>query len=95
VNIVEESKKVWVGKIPLDVPDSLIERVLKTCGPVESWKRSADGKGNLKGFGFCYYEDIKSVYLCYTLLNDYEICGSCLSVKLDEKTMMYMKHWKS
>jgi len=92
---IEESKKAWVGKISLDVPDSLIERVLKVCGPIESWKRSTDGKGNLKGFGFCYYQDIQGVYYCYTLLNDYNICGSCLSIKLDKKTENHLKHWKS
>lgn len=58
VETIEESKKVWVGKISLDIPDNLIERVLKTCGPVESWKRAIDGKGNLKAFGYCYFEDI-------------------------------------
>lgn len=64
VSEVQESKGVWVGKIPTNTTDALIQRILKACGPVESWKRSVDSSNNLKAFGFCYYEDIRSVMLC-------------------------------
>ena len=87
---IEESKKLWIGKLPLNVPDSLIERILKVFGNIDSWKWSTDAKGNCASFGFCAYEDIKSVYLCYTFLNEYEIYGSVVQVKLDPKTLNYL-----
>jgi len=50
--ITEVYKKVYIGKIPMEIKDSLIERLLKACGGVEWWKRAIDSNGNPKSFGY-------------------------------------------
>ncbi|KAJ3308234.1 hypothetical protein HDU76_004058, partial [Blyttiomyces sp. JEL0837] len=59
---------VFIGGIPDGVTDVWIERILRTCGGIKSWKRVTDAQGKPKGFGFCVYETAESVLRCLRIL---------------------------
>ena len=79
---LEEQKKVYVGKIPKGVSDTFMERLLKICGPVASWKRSTDANGEPRGFGFCEYEEVESMLVCLKVMNNLNLFDSRLIVPL-------------
>jgi RNA recognition motif-containing protein len=79
----EESKKVFVGKIPKGVSDDFMERLLRCCGPVTSWKRSTDASGEPKAFGFGEFENIESVFACQKIINNLPLFDGRLQVKAD------------
>ncbi|KAI8381593.1 uncharacterized protein BYT42DRAFT_567103 [Radiomyces spectabilis] len=67
----QESDKLttlFVGAIAAGISDGWIERLLKTCGSLTSWKRVKDQSGNPKGFGFATYEDPESVLRALRIL---------------------------
>lgn len=75
-----ENKKVWVGKIPENVSDTFMLKLLETCGPVLSWKRVTDSKGKLNTFGICEYVSVESMLKCLRLLNNFPLDDSELQV---------------
>ena len=87
--------RVFVSKIPKEMSDALIERILKICGSIESWKRSTNAAGKLQSFGFCHYEDIKSVLLCENYMSDLQLLDSRLKIKLDKKTSQILQAYRS
>ncbi|KAL1920459.1 uncharacterized protein VTP21DRAFT_836 [Calcarisporiella thermophila] len=52
---------LFVGAIPAGISDEFIERMLKACGLLTSWKRVMDQAGNPKGFGFAVFGDADGV----------------------------------
>ncbi|CAG8453572.1 8947_t:CDS:10 [Cetraspora pellucida] len=58
---VEKLTTLFIGGISPGVTDDWMERILKTCGSLKSWKRVKDQSGNPKGFGFAEYLDADSV----------------------------------
>ena len=78
---IEVSKVLFIGKLPDSLADALIQRVLRCCGTIESWKRSTSHDGKLQKFGFCTFEDEKAVILCMEYLNNLELAESTLLVK--------------
>jgi RNA recognition motif-containing protein len=66
---VGEFKKVWVSHIPPGLSDSFMHKLLETCGPVASWKRTIDQNGKAKGFGFCEYTSIECMLKALRVLN--------------------------
>lgn len=61
--ITEVYKKLYIGRIPMDVKDNLIERILKACGGVEYWKRAINAEGVAKSFGYCEFEDVEGAII--------------------------------
>lgn len=78
--ITEVYKKLYIGKIPGDVKDNLIERLLKACGPIDSWKRAIDAGGNPKSFGYVEYDDIEGAVVCFKTLNGLKVGSNNLMV---------------
>ncbi|CAG8498179.1 44435_t:CDS:10 [Gigaspora margarita] len=58
---VEKLTTLFIGGISPGVTDDWMERILKTCGSLKSWKRVKDQSGSPKGFGFAEYLDADSV----------------------------------
>ncbi|CAB5323553.1 unnamed protein product [Rhizophagus irregularis] len=58
---VEKLTTLFIGGISPGVTDDWMEKILKTCGTLKSWKRVKDQSGNPKGFGFAEYADADSV----------------------------------
>ncbi|RIA79856.1 hypothetical protein C1645_793674 [Glomus cerebriforme] len=58
---VERLTTLFIGGISPGVTDDWMEKILKTCGTLKSWKRVKDQSGNPKGFGFAEYADADSV----------------------------------
>lgn len=77
-----ENKKVWVSKIPENVSDTFMLKLLEACGPVISWKRVTDSKGKLNSFGICEYQAVESMLKCLRILNSFHIEDSELQVRL-------------
>ena len=75
-----ESTKVWVSKIPENISDTFMLKLLETCGSVSSWKRLSDINGKPKSFGICEYETVEGVLKCLRVLNDYQLEESILQV---------------
>jgi RNA-binding protein 25 len=64
-----EIKKVWVSHIPPSLSDTFMLKLLETCGPVASWKRTTDQNGRPKGFGFCEFQTVEGMLKALRLLN--------------------------
>jgi hypothetical protein len=64
-----EIKKVWVSHIPPSLSDTFMLKLLETCGPVASWKRTTDQNGRPKGFGFCEFATVEGMLKALRLLN--------------------------
>ncbi|KAJ1562430.1 hypothetical protein HK096_009945 [Nowakowskiella sp. JEL0078] len=59
---------IFVTQISEGVSDDWMQRILSTCGPLRSWKRMTDAQGKPKAFGFCVYEQSRSVLLSLKVL---------------------------
>lgn len=91
---VEENRKLYIGKIPKNVSDDFIERLLRCCGPILSWKRSTDASGEPKAFGFVEFENIESVFACLKIINNLPLMESRLLAKANDKTNQFLNDWK-
>lgn len=69
---------VFVGNISEKIPDTMIKRILDTCGTVINWKR-------VSTFGFCEYDGPIAGARAVRLLNDLEIDSKQLVAKVDAK----------
>jgi hypothetical protein len=57
-----EPVSVYIGKIPSDIDDSFMMKLLLACGHVTKWRRTTDSEtGLLKAFGFCDYSSLDAV----------------------------------
>jgi RNA recognition motif-containing protein len=68
-----ENKKIWVSHIPPNLSDMFMLKLLESCGPVLSWKRTKDENGRPKGFGFCEYTTVEGLLKALRLLNHLQI----------------------
>eukprot|EP01095_Lingulamoeba_sp_RSL-Kostka_P007943 TRINITY_DN2591_c0_g1_i1.p1 TRINITY_DN2591_c0_g1~~TRINITY_DN2591_c0_g1_i1.p1 ORF type:complete len:427 (+),score=160.91 TRINITY_DN2591_c0_g1_i1:39-1319(+) len=70
---------VWVGKISSEVKDELLTNILESCGKITKWRRVA------KMFGFCDFESFSDLLCAIRVLDGFELLGSALKLKVDEK----------
>ncbi|RKP34701.1 hypothetical protein BJ085DRAFT_35558 [Dimargaris cristalligena] len=68
--VVERSTTLYIGSISEGISDNWVERLLVACGPLKSWKRTADQNGNPKGFGFAEYENAESTLRALRVLGN-------------------------
>ena len=91
-----KSTTLYVGKIAPSVDDSVIKALLEACGPVKSWKRVQDpDTKQLKGFGFCEYEEADGVLKALQLLNNLSLDGQELLLKPNTATEKYIEDLKA
>ena len=84
---------MYVGKIPKGISDDFMERLLRSCGSLKTWKRPTDASGEPKAFGFAEYDSIEPIFACLKILNNLPLYESRLIVKADEKTTAFLKDW--
>lgn len=93
----DEPKKLYVGRLPKGASDDYIERLLRLCGDLKSWKRSKDASGDPRAFGFAEFDTLDSVFTALKLLNNAPLTvdstTSRVLVKSDEKTMTFLSGW--
>lgn len=74
-----------------------MERLLKCCGTLKSWKRSKDASGEPKAFGFAEFDSLEAVFAVMKLLNNTAMSAegstSRLLVNTDEKTKNFLTGW--
>ncbi|CAJ0757184.1 23719_t:CDS:10 [Entrophospora sp. SA101] len=106
---VEKLTTLFIGGISAGVIDDWMEKILKTCGTLKSWKRVKDQSGNPKGFGFAEYTDADSVLRALRVLggDDKKDKGVILPaleegatkkkliVKVDENTRKYLDQYEA
>ncbi|KAJ1645745.1 hypothetical protein IWQ61_010281 [Dispira simplex] len=54
---LEIATTLYVGGIAEGITNETMEDLLRACGRIKSWKRTADQYGKPKAFGFCEYFD--------------------------------------
>ncbi|KAJ3034003.1 hypothetical protein HDV00_005580 [Rhizophlyctis rosea] len=86
----EKLLTVFVSKIPDEVKDEAILRLMRVAGEVKLWKRVTILQGRPKGCGFCVYQNMEAVYTADRLFNGTEPIvlqdGKALMVTLDGAT---------
>ncbi|TPX38685.1 hypothetical protein SeMB42_g06597 [Synchytrium endobioticum] len=55
-SFTEKPTIVFIGKIPDGVHDEWIEKLLRTCGPLQKWKRLKDASEDSRPCGFALFE---------------------------------------
>ncbi|CAL8467178.1 g6714 [Coccomyxa elongata] len=91
-----KSTTLYVGKIAPSVDDSVIKALLEACGSMKSWKRVQDpDTKQLKGFGFCEYEEADGVLKALQLLNNLSLDGQELLLKPNTATEKYIEYLKA
>ena len=93
----DEPKKLYVGRLPKGATDDYIERLLRVCGDLKSWKRSRDASGEPRAFGFAEFDSLEAVFTVLKLVNNAAITvdstTSRILVKSDEKTTAFLQGW--
>jgi RNA recognition motif-containing protein len=94
LSFTEEPRKLYIGRLPKGTSDELVERLLRYCGDLKSWKRSKDASGEPKAFGFAEFDNLEAVFAVLKLLNNAALTvdgvTSRLLVKADEKTTSFL-----
>jgi len=88
---------VYVGRIPPDVEDEFMRRLLSNCGAVSKWTRITDPEtGQLKSFGFCEYAAPQSALRALRLIKDIEIdVDKKLLLNVDQKTKKILDEYEA
>jgi len=59
-----------------------------------AWKRVTDANGEPKSFGICEFEDPESLLRCWRLLNNMNLLGSQLMIRIDLKSEDFIEEWR-
>jgi RNA recognition motif-containing protein len=93
--LIDKKTTVFVDKISPALEDDFVQRLLRTCGPFEAWRRLKDDKTKIwKPFGFCEYASVESAMLALQIINGMKLEGSALELKSDTKSKQFMEDYK-
>lgn len=90
---IQDINKVFISKIPKGVSDEFMERIIKSCGQLNSWKRITDSQGELKTFGYAEMKTWEGVFGVFKILSSYEVFENKLTVKVDTKAEALIDDW--
>eukprot|EP00604_Paraphysomonas_vestita_P003914 CAMPEP_0174819048 /NCGR_PEP_ID=MMETSP1107-20130205/2052_1 /TAXON_ID=36770 /ORGANISM="Paraphysomonas vestita, Strain GFlagA" /LENGTH=879 /DNA_ID=CAMNT_0016031837 /DNA_START=26 /DNA_END=2665 /DNA_ORIENTATION=+ len=77
---------LYIGKIPSELDNDFLLKLLETCGKVQKWNRPEDlNARTLKPFGFVTYAQGTSALRCKNVLDGLSICGGTLQIKSGTK----------
>jgi len=79
---------VFVGKLPPDLTDDFLKRVLEQCGTVSKWSRIS------KTFGFCEYVQPEAASRALRILKDLKIKDKVLLIKVDDKAKKKLQEYE-
>ena len=71
----------------------MLERLLKACGPLISWKRSTANPDRPQSFGLAEFDCIESVFAAVKTMNNLKLYQNTILVKADQKTQSYFEDW--
>jgi RNA-binding protein 25 len=77
-------KSVFISKIPQKVSNPLLERLLKACGSLLSWKRSISDPSKPQSFGVAEFDSVESVYACLKAMNNMRLFDNTIMVKANK-----------
>jgi RNA-binding protein 25 len=81
--------RAYVGRIPLDVDNEFLKRLLSVCGPVREWNRIRDpNTGRDKAFGYAEFVSPDSLSRALRVLNGFTLFDSDLLLKCDSQTQI-------
>ena len=61
----------------------MLEKLLKACGTLVSWKRSVADPTKPQSFGIAEFDRLESVYACLKTLHNLKLFGGQIQVKAD------------
>ena len=97
LSFTDEPRKLYIGRIPKGATDDYMEKLLRCCGDLKSWKRSRDASGDPKAFGFAEFDNLEAVFAVLKFLNNTCITAdgttSRILVKCDEKATQFLTGW--
>ncbi|KAL6753315.1 hypothetical protein V8C86DRAFT_2729161 [Haematococcus lacustris] len=76
---------VFVGNLPFDVSEEMLQEVFAAVGPIKSIRFPRDPAGKPKGFGFCEFYDPFAAESAVRNLNGHEVSGRQLRVSYAEE----------
>ncbi|KAF4696701.1 hypothetical protein FOZ62_027829 [Perkinsus olseni] len=84
--IKKETCRAYVGRLCVDISDSVVRKLLDQCGTVVNWSRQVDpSTGKALNFGYCEFADAGGVWRAIELLDGRELGGKSILVKCDER----------
>eukprot|EP01155_Anaeramoeba_flamelloides_P050135 Anaeramoba_flamelloidesc41867_g1_i1.p1 GENE.c41867_g1_i1~~c41867_g1_i1.p1 ORF type:complete len:179 (-),score=49.13 c41867_g1_i1:762-1298(-) len=88
----ENITTIYVGKIPLNVDDTLLKTVLNLCGSILNWKRVVDPiTQQPKSFGYCDFFEAESALAAILIIPECPIQGNKLVLTADSKNKELIK----
>ncbi|OII73356.1 RNA-binding domain-containing protein [Cryptosporidium ubiquitum] len=95
-NVVPEMTTVYVGRIPTQVTNTHIRKLLGECGTILRWSRQEDPTTKkLSSFGLCEFDSPEGVINAVNVLNGVKISGGQLLVKYQHGIDKEMAKWQS
>ena len=94
LSFTDEPRKLYIGRLPKGATDDYMERLLRACGELKSWKRSRDASGDPKAFGYAEFDNLEAVFIVLKFLNNATLTAdgvtSRILVKADEKATSFL-----
>ncbi|KAH8741194.1 RNA-binding domain protein [Cryptosporidium ryanae] len=95
-SVIPGMTTVYVGKIPQELSDSNIRKLLSECGNIMRWNRSIDPiTKKLSSFGLCEFDSPVGVINAVNVLNGVKILGNQLLVKYQHGIDKEMSKWQN
>ncbi|KAH8582253.1 RNA-binding domain [Cryptosporidium sp. chipmunk genotype I] len=96
LNAVPGMTTVYVGRIPAQVTNTHIRKLLSECGTILRWSRQEDPTTKkLSSFGLCEFDSPEGVINAVNVLNGVKISGGQLLVKYQHGIDKEMAKWQS
>ncbi|KAJ1612061.1 RRM domain-containing protein [Cryptosporidium canis] len=95
-NVLPGMTTVYVGRIPYQVSNAHIRKLLSECGTILRWSRQEDPiTKRLSSFGLCEFDSPEGVINAVNILNGLKISGGVLLVKYQHGIDKEMARWQS
>lgn len=95
-SVVPEMTTVYVGRIPPQVTNAHIRKLLGVCGTILRWSRQEDPiTRRLSSFGLCEFDSPEGVINAVNVLNGVKISGESLLVRYQHGIDKEMAKWQS
>ncbi|KAJ1606263.1 RRM domain-containing protein [Cryptosporidium canis] len=95
-NVLPGMTTVYVGRIPYQVTNAHIRKLLSECGTILRWSRQEDPiTKRLSSFGLCEFDSPEGVINAVNVLNGLKISGGVLLVKYQHGIDKEMARWQS
>ena len=80
-----EGLKVFIKNIDETLADSLLESVLAEFGPLKSFRRTRNEKGEPVSFAFAEFEDVTGLINCWRILHKFKLGGKIVEVVINQQ----------